>query len=163
MECEGTPIYSAHAEKGVIGCMLYGDEWVSKAADMMIADYFYEPLNRAVFEALVENDSADQVLLFTKMQSNLGETYNASSVALLVNECRDLIPSPHNLENYMRPVRESWQKRSLSEAMITAQKALGEGKGYDEIASIVDEHMTSQDTSREDSDRDHTGQLKELI
>ena len=28
MECEGTPIYSAHAEKGVIGCMLHGDrDW----------------------------------------------------------------------------------------------------------------------------------------
>ena len=50
------------AEKGVIGCMLSGDEWVSKAASQVRPEAFFDPLNRTIFTIclLYTSDAADE-------------------------------------------------------------------------------------------------------
>ncbi len=160
MECE--PLYSSQAEQGVLGCMLAGDEWISKAAEDILPDYFYEPLHKEVFKALVNNNSSDKIRLFDALKKELRESYNRASVVLLIQDCNELIPSASNLPSYVQIMRESWLKRSLNDALDKAQTMLEKGESYEEIASIVDNHLTAQ-AEGDQEDKSHTEQLQDLI
>jgi replicative DNA helicase len=162
MGFDESPIFDSHAEQGVLGCMLTEDEWISKAAEDILPDYFYEPLHREVFKALVSNNSSDKVRLFDALKKELRESYDGDNIALLIQDCNELIPSASNLPSYVEIMRESWLKRSLGEALIKAQTMLGQGEPYEEIASVVDNHLTEQGEGDQE-EKGHTEQLQDLI
>lgn len=149
------------AEKGVIGCMLSGDEWVSKAASQVRPEAFFDPLNRTIFTILSENDSADQARLlidFKKVKCG----FSVSDALMRVNECIDLIPSPSNLPHYVEPVAEYARRRELQESLSKAQVGLRDGLGFSEIMSGMDSLFTDEDAS-ERSKEEHKEQVLDLI
>ena len=157
------PSYDIHAEKGVLGCMLAGDEWVSKTASEVISDYFWEPLHKAMFEALVKNNSSDKVRLFTALKESMKVGYHADRVAVLTSECENLIPSPSNLEYYIKPLRECWMKRDLLSVIDKASTMLDKGDSYEDVIAVVDGHLSKQDSEADKGNKTHVEQIRELI
>ena len=163
MDSDRASIYNQHAEQGVLGCMLSGDEWISKAAEEVEQDFFYEPLHKAMFEVLVENNKSDQILLFTGLKKKLRDAYDGGRVSLLIEDCNRLIPSPHNLPSYITPLRECWLKRCLNGTLTEASSMLSNGDSYNDIAAKIDGHLSLQGDSSENEIKEHKDQLQQLV
>ena len=150
------------AEKGVIGCMVAGDEHVSKAAKLLKPEHFYDQLNKAMFECMVESNSADRVRLLTTLKKRKGFGFDTGAVVLRIQESENLIPSALNLTFYAEPVIEFAQKRALRDALNKAQSGINDGLPFTEIAGGFDSVLTDDESSKR-SDDEHKDQLEDLL
>ena len=76
------------AERGVLGCMLGGDEWTSKAAAQLKPEHFYDPLHRLMFQVMSDSGSSDRARLLIDIKK-IGSGFTSGDVVLRTNECGD--------------------------------------------------------------------------
>lgn len=160
----GVRLHDYAAERGVLGCMLAGDSWVSKVAQSLRPEDFADPLNAALFKALVDNDSADKIRLLSTLKRDLGAAYNQGDIMLRVSESENSIPSPHNLPHYLEPVRDYSRKRGLRLAMDAAYVQLQGGASFELVASELDKALEqSPEEAQVESKRDQImGTIKHI-
>lgn len=149
------------AERGVIGCMLDSDEWVSKAAAQLKPDHFCDPLNRTIFEVMAEGGSSDRARLLIDIKKR-GTGFTSGDIVLRANECGDLIPSPKNLPYYITPLIECERKRALNEAILTAQSQIKDGSTFEEAMVGLDKILSENDAGENDKIT-HKEQILDVI
>lgn len=149
------------AERGVIGCMLDSDEWVSKAAAQLKPEHFYDPLNRTIFGVMAESGSSDRARLLIDIKKQ-GTGFGSGDIVLRTNECGELIPSPKNLPYYVTPLKECERKRALNEAILTAQSQIKDGSTFEEAMVGLDKILSENDAGENDKTT-HKEQILNVI
>ena len=149
------------AERGVLGCMLGGDEWTSKAAAQLKPEHFYDPLHRLMFQVMSDSGSSDRARLLIDIKK-IGSGFTSGDVVLRTNECGDFIPSPANLPHYVAPLKECERKRALCEAVVTSQSLIKNGASYAEAMIGLDKLLSECDAS-EGEKSTHKEQILNVI
>ncbi|MBO4390104.1 MAG: replicative DNA helicase [Lachnospiraceae bacterium] len=109
------PPHMTEAEDSVIGAMLSDQEVIAKMAEMLVADDFYNPVYRKLFQAMTDLYSdgilVDDVMLADRLKEmGVAEEYYAKSylAGLIAN-----LPTSQNAERYAVIVRENALLRKM--------------------------------------------------
>jgi replicative DNA helicase len=132
------PPHSAEAEASVLGAILLDNQQIDRVLQMLRAEDFYVPANRAVYEVMVELFNAAQPIDVVTLANRLQETERLAPIGGTSYLARllDAIPTVANVESHARIVREKADVRRIIDA---AHQILAEGYGdHGEVAEFLD-------------------------
>ncbi len=112
------PPHSVEAEQAVLGAVLIDSSAWDQVADVVVADDFYRPDHRAIFEAiadLIAGGRPCDVVTAAEQLERRGRLETAGGLAYLGTLARDT-PTAANVRTYGQIVRERALLRRLIEA-----------------------------------------------
>ncbi|PIR44060.1 replicative DNA helicase [Candidatus Wolfebacteria bacterium CG10_big_fil_rev_8_21_14_0_10_31_9] len=125
------------AEKSVLGALMLEKDAIIKIADNIIAEDFYQPSHRKIYEAIVElfskNGPIDILTVTNKLKdkNELSEIGGSSYLSDLINS----VPSAAHIEHYSQIVRE---KRVLRDLLSTSAQISEEIFNSPDIDNLLD-------------------------
>src|SRR5690606_19817922 len=117
-----TPPHSTEAEQAVLGGLLLDTQAWDQDGDSVVADDFYSPDHRLIFDAIAElvaESKALDVLTVSEKLERRGKLADIGGLAYLSTLVRDT-PTAANVRAYALIVRE----RSLLRSLISAGTAI---------------------------------------
>lgn len=118
------PPHDLAAEVSVLGSILIDSEAIIHVAEILMADDFYEPAHKLIYEAMVflfeQRKPIDAVTLSSQLKKtkHLSNVGGASAIAKLTNE----VSTSSNVTHYANLVAEASMRRSI----ISTSAELGE-------------------------------------
>ncbi|MBQ9263075.1 MAG: replicative DNA helicase [Clostridia bacterium] len=119
------PPHSTEAERSVLGAMLQSANAVSAATEMLVADDFYVPAHREIFDAakaLNANHVAVDLVTMDAELSRRGTLPGVGGIEYLI-ELTAFVPTTANVKDYIRIVGEKSTLRRLINASGEISKA----------------------------------------
>ncbi|HNQ34508.1 MAG TPA: replicative DNA helicase [bacterium] len=152
---ERVPPNNLEAEMALLGSMLLSDDARLQAIETVRAEHFYKKSHAQIFESIVRlaeaNEPCDLVTLTDSLtrQKALKDLGGPAYLASLI----DLVPTPANIGQYIKIVREHFIRRTLIESCSQII-----GKSYhlaEDIEQLMDESERAifQISERQQSDR----------
>jgi replicative DNA helicase len=142
----GIPPHSEEAERGVISSILYRTvEHLDPAVTMLeaqariVSGYFFNPLNRTIWEVLVEMFDKKKPLNFIALTQELRDRNLLDGVggAAYVTELSDFVPTSANIEYYLDVLRDKFALRQVIAASAEATRRAYEEQ--DNVPALLDE------------------------
>ncbi|MGE5042065.1 MAG: replicative DNA helicase [Candidatus Levyibacteriota bacterium] len=133
------PPHDDSAEEAVLGSLLIDKEAAAFITELVQADYFYQDLNKEVFEAMLELYEARKPIDFVTLTNQLKKrkSYEKVGGAVYLTNLANSVPTAANLEHYASILREKYLRRSMiSLAGHMTEKAFEE---VDEAPVVLDE------------------------
>jgi replicative DNA helicase len=134
---EATPPQNLEAEASVLGAIMLSLEAMERVADILKAEYFYQPRNAAVFRAAVElhrrGEPVDILTVDAELR-RMGLLERAGGTEYLAS-LESGVAIPAHVENYARIVEEAAVRRGLL-AAATRIHELGHNLGLDVDAAL---------------------------
>ncbi len=128
-----TPPQNIEAEKAVLGAILIDNEGINRIIDSLKSDYFYDPRNELIFEAIItlynENKPVDVLTLTAELKNR--NKLKQSGGSSYLSEIISTVPTSANSEEYANMVKECAIRRKL---ITYAAK-------FDEIARKEDDKL----------------------
>ncbi len=149
------PPHNIEAENAVIGALLIDTDSLNKVADILRAEFFYDPRNQVLFEAIIslfkENKPID-VLTLTSELKRTNKIKQAGGTDYLP-EIISQVPTSANVVEYAAIVKEGAIRRKLiSYSAKFDEIARKEDQRIDEILNELEKDVfsLSQDSSKSD-------------
>ncbi len=122
-------------EQLVLGAMLLDREAQSDAFSLLKPEAFYEPKNKAIFEAMISLDNAKEPIDFVSTLEELKKIPNKPDInyAAYLAELSQNVTSAANSEYHCRLVLEKWILRQIIEIALELAK-----KSYDQTEDVFD-------------------------
>lgn len=136
------PPHNLDAEKAVIGAILIDNNSLNKVIDSIKSDFFYDPKNILIFEAIEKLYSKAEAVDVLTISAQLKKIkkFSESGGGRYLSELVSAVPTSANIENYANIVRENAVRRKLiSYGAKLTEEARKEDK---EIECILDELET---------------------
>lgn len=102
---------SVEAEKSVLGCMMLDDEFCREAIDSLTEEMFTHPKGKKIFSAAVTAYWQGQKIDGVSLIGLLPEEKDT------LLKLAEYVPTTRHGAEYIRIVRDDWQKHTISEAM----------------------------------------------
>lgn len=116
------PPHSIEAENSVLGAILISKEGITRVAEFLRPEHFYDPAHQSIYQAILElyekREPLDVVTLAEQLKKNRKLTQVGGSEAL--TELVDSVPTASHIEHYGRLVKDFWIKRRLIDAAANA-------------------------------------------
>lgn len=148
------PRLSVDSEKAALGAMLLRVEWADAALKVCRPDRFYQPRHRLIAESVArvsQTGTVDTLLVVQDLRSR--GLLEAAGGTAYIAELPDSCPSPSNVENYARKVREDARARDVqraAERIVAA--ATGESGDYWEPVRELGDALRDTTGSRTTAD-----------
>ncbi len=140
------PPHSFDAEKSVLGAILISKEGITKVAEFLRPEHFYDPAHQSIFQALLELYERREPLDVVTLTEQLKKSRKLSAVggSSILAELTDSVPTASHIEHYGRIVKDSWIKRQLIDLAAAANElAFREERPTGEILDEVEQKIFS--------------------
>jgi replicative DNA helicase len=134
-----TVLYSAEAEKAVLGCMMaQPEEVIDQAVYTLSAEDFFVPAHKVIFEALREMRNSQQAIDAMTIHQWLTDRKMAEAVGSpgILGELLVGFATHLNVESYIRIVKDKGLLRCLQSACSTIVQDIVEAP--DSVADVLD-------------------------
>jgi replicative DNA helicase len=153
------PPHNIEAEQALLGAILINNEAYHRAADIVQAEHFYEPIHQQIFALMAKFAKAGKVADPVTMKSHLpAMLMDDMSMSAYLAQLATEAPTVLNAPDYARAIRDDATKRSLmvisdairSEAVnhdseYSAQEQIEEAeKALHELAKVGQQHKGFQ-------------------
>jgi replicative DNA helicase len=117
-QTEKLELFNIEAEQIILGSMIADNIYFEKVSQIIKAEHFFEPANRAIFERIddvVRQGIADQVTLkqFFRTDERVSAMGGIAYLSTLLSRATGVV----DVADYARLVLELWQKRKLEEIL----------------------------------------------
>lgn len=138
------PPHDDDAEAAVLGSLLIDKEAASFASELIKPEFFYQPQNSEIFEAMIElyeeRKPIDLITLTSKLKKR--KSLDKIGGASYLNELTTTVPTSANIEHYAQILREKYIRRRLIHlAGGVTEKAFAEDSDDSELLDIVEQDM----------------------
>lgn len=131
--------HSTEAEKTVLGALLLDPEAIVKVSDLLAAEDFYDPVHRAVYQAITELYQQHQPIDFVTVSSRLSDEKRLQDVggSAFLAELAQAVPTSSHIYQYGQIVKTKAVHRRIIEA---GQHITGLGYEVDRpVTDLLDE------------------------
>lgn len=148
------PPNSEEAEQAVLGALLIDATAINTVSQLVRADYFYNGVNKIIFEAMLElYESRQPIDLLTlshllkkkKKYENIGGSEYLTSLT-------NVVPTAANIEHYAQILKETYVRRTLiTIAANMTDLSFAEDRPAGELLDNIEQNIfsVSQETSRQ--------------
>ena len=140
------PPHSLEAEKSVLGAVLISKEGITKVAEFLRPEHFYDPSHQSIYQAILElyerREPLDIVTLAEQLKKSrkLSAAGGSEMLAGLV----DSVPTASHIEHYGRLVKDTWLKRQLIDLSAAGNElAFDQSRSTAEILDEVEQKIFS--------------------
>lgn len=130
------PPHNSDAEVSVLGALMIDKDAITKIADVLSADDFYEERNGSVFECVLELYSEQMPLDILSVSSRLKDKGVLKQIGGkgYLTELMNTVPTASNVASYAKMVRQkSLLRKLIGVATDIAEMGYNEEKAIDEI------------------------------
>lgn len=130
------PPHNSDAEVSVLGALMIDKDAITKIADVLSADDFYEERNGSVFECVLELYSEQMPLDILSVSSRLKDKGVLKQIGGkgYLTELMNAVPTASNVASYAKMVRQkSLLRKLIGVATDIAEMGYNEEKAIDEI------------------------------
>ncbi len=143
------------AEKAVIGSLLIDNNGISKVADLLIPESFYEIRHQVIFKSMLdlyrEGKGIDVLTITTDLKKN--KRIQQIGGAAYLSELVSVVPEILNIENYAHLVREAFIRRELIQlSRDINETSREEAKKLEDILDKIESKLFSISISSSDRD-----------
>ena len=140
------PPHSLEAEKSVLGAVLISKDGITKVAEFLRPEHFYDPSHQSIYQAILElyerREPLDIVTLAEQLKKSrkLSAAGGSEMLAGLV----DSVPTASHIEHYGRLVKDTWLKRQLIDLSAAGNElAFDQSRSTAEILDEVEQKIFS--------------------
>lgn len=149
------PPHNLEAESSVLGSIMIDKDAITRIADLVTADDFYEQRNGQIFEAILDLYNDQQPLDILHVSSRLKEKKLLKQIGgrSYLTDLINGVPTSSNVASYARLVQEkATLRRLISAAAEVAEIGYEEEKAVDEILDEAEQKLfaVSQKVHRQD-------------
>ena len=139
-------LHDLPAEMGVISAMMYGNDAIAKAIDMLRADMFYKKLHTDMFNTMVkmyEHDiSVDPITLIEQMKRE--KIINGSDEAYIM-DVYDVVVSDANIRHHAGIVKEKYRLRELVKLSAETERLTLQCESSQCVIDTIEQRITAID------------------
>lgn len=145
------PPHNEEAEQAVLGSILIDKEAVTLVSEIVMPDYFYNDINKMIFEAMLElyeKRSPIDILTLTSILKKK-KSYERVGEASYLTSLANVVPSASNIEHYAHILKENHIRRVLIKLGAQAtDMAFDEEQDEEEILDRIEKSIfkLSQDS-----------------
>lgn len=140
------PPHNLDAEKAVLGAVLIDNNSLNKVIDTLKADFFYDPKNKLIFEAIEKLYSKAEAIDVLTLSSQLKKVkkFSEAGGGAYLSELVTAVPTSANIEHYANLVKENAVRRNLiSYGAKLTEEARKEDKELEQILDELETDMLS--------------------
>lgn len=138
-----TPPHSTNAERTLIGCLILDGESIYKVINDVAPDDFFDPIYRAIYEAVCElyadGKATDFVTISDKLKNN--DSLNSIGGAAFLAETASDTPSPSLIESSADVIKAESQRRQLVSLGKTISLACEDDRPSNEIMDEAEQQF----------------------
>lgn len=138
------PPHSPQAETSVLGAILISKEGITKVAEFLRPEHFYDPAHQSIYQAILELYEHREPLDIVTLAEQLKKDRKLSAVggASILAELTDSVPTASHIEHYGRLVKDAWLKRQLIELSAAGHElAFDQSRPTGEILDEVEQKI----------------------